>query len=176
MRNRKGDAVPVELLLLMAAIFGTILALVFLFTVMTNLFYGECWGEPKQKLMDLKDGDNVVDFKGCVKKVVFTNDLSAVSGEIDIFEYCDRRDRDKQREQGGSFMIIIPVDKPPLKDYLKLKPRETFTKRNLLKPACIWKSYRIHGLTNVVFEGFDKKHCIHMEDTEIENVKNIAEC
>jgi len=165
----KGDVGVREIILLAVAILFSISALVYLFTVMTGVFYGTCWSEPANKLTDLRDGKNIIDFKGCVDKAIFTNSLTspAVTSEIDIFKSCDSRTRGKT---GGSFVIVVPAKNPP-SDIVK-KIGALFIGKP--KPKCVWKSYAISQ--ELTIEGSDDEHCIYMTDTPTPNLKAIAEC
>jgi len=169
MKKLKQGTVTLEALLLMLAVLGVILALVFLMSRWEWIRYGSCWSEPANKLTDLRDGKNIIDFKGCVDKAIFTNSLTspAVTSEIDIFESCDSRTRGKT---GGSFVIVVPVKNPP-SDIVKTVKGWVFGKP---KPKCVWKGYVI--LQELVVEGADKEHCIYVGDTPTPNVKSIAEC
>ena len=175
MRKRKG-VITIEFLLIMFAIFGAVLALSLLFVLLSDLIYGKCWNDPKKELTNLKNGDNLVDFRGCVQKVMFV-DLDGLTDpdvvkEVNIYD-CDK---DRNRLKGsGSFIIMIPVNySAGVFDYLS-NPLKAYQKTHM-KTVCIWKSYGIQQ--RVVFEGANEKHCIHMEDyqTTPTNVKIIAPC
>jgi len=174
MRVRKGSfGIPLGRVI--AAIFAVILiimGLVFLFTTLTGVFEPGCWKEPVKKIKDLKNGDNLVDFKGCVKKAIFTNDLGNVKDEIDIYKYCNEKDRLKGY---GSFTVIIPVEDPELSAVSRVW--DAISSGPLLEPVCVWRSYEVYK--SEVFEGSDKEHCMHMEDYQKNRdppIKIISEC
>lgn len=174
MRRFRGFQVVTQRSILIAVtVFFVISALVFLFTVVPRVYRPECWNEPTEKLTVLKNGNTVVDFMGCVDKAIFTNDLGMVRDEIDIYKHCNEKDRLKDY---GSFLIIIPVEfDAKFVDYATFS-LEKLKKANL-KPVCLWRNYDFFGETTVVFEGSDKRHCIHMEDYQPDPpVKLIAEC
>jgi len=157
MKRYKGFKLVTQRVILTAlTVFFIILALVFFFTTIANTFKPGCWKEPTEKLKNLNDGETVVDFMGCVGKAVFTNDLNTVKNEIDIYEYCNEKDRLKDY---GSFLVIIPAGDPKLSD--AWKAWDKLTPGKLLKPVCLWRGYEIYK--EAVFEGSGEKHCIHME-------------
>lgn len=172
MRRRKGFQIVTQRVILTAlTVLFIILALVFFFNTIANLFEPSCWKEPTEKLKNLKNGDTVVDFMGCVEKVIFTSRLSEVSKDIDIYKYCNERDRLKGY---GSFMIIIPAKDPDLSSTWYIWDK--LTPGSLLKPLCLWREYEIYQ--KAVFEGSGEEHCIHMEDysSNKANIKIVSEC
>jgi hypothetical protein len=175
MKHCKGTKTPVAVIILLAvAVPIGIMGIVFFLKVSTNIFYGNCWGEPTGKLTELKNGDNIIDFKECVEKVIFVDHdglaHESIRNEIDIYESCNEKDRIKDH---GSFLIIIPTKDPELPTFTKIY--DTLTSGELLKPVCVWRSYGVYQ--KVVFEGSGKKHCIHMEDYQKNPpVKIISEC
>ncbi len=127
--------------------------------------------------MGLKNGDNIVDFRGCVQKVIFVDvsGLTAqdIKSEVNIYD-CDE---DRNRLKGyGSFIIMIPIEyKAGVGDYLK-NPLKAY-QRGRMKTTCIWRNYGV--FEKAVFEGANEKHCIHMEDyqtTPTAVIKNIDPC
>jgi hypothetical protein len=173
MRRFKGfEVVTQKTILTAVTVFFIILALVFLFTEISQIFKPKCWDEPTGKLINLKNGDNVVDFMGCVEKAIFTNDLNAVRDEIDIYKYC----HENYRLSGeGSFLIIIPDKEPQIS--ATWKALDFITRGELLKPWCLWREYGLFGETTVVFEGSDERHCIHVEEYKKDPpIKLIAGC
>ncbi|NIP39997.1 MAG: hypothetical protein GTN39_00580 [Candidatus Aenigmarchaeota archaeon] len=172
MRRLKGLDVPsAKIWLLIIAIILFVLAVIFLFRTFAGAFKPGCWNDPYGKLVDLKNGDTAVDFMGCVGKVIFTNDLNTVKNEIDIYKYCNEKDRLKDY---GSFLVIIPAKDPQIST--AWKTFDTLTPGELLKPACLWRNYGIYK--NVVFEGSGNTHCIHMEDDQKNPtvIKLISQC
>jgi len=158
----KGFDVSVrETMLLALCVIFIIAALSIYIRLQMTFFKPICWTKPFSQITKLKSGDLVVNF-GCIKKVIYTNDLSSVKGEIDVYKYCDKKDRMKGY---GSFLILIPIEYNPSKkeliqDFLS-SPIETLRMNNL-KPACIWRDYGVYK--EAVFEGPEREHCIHMED------------